>query len=115
VGPALVTGFPVEHASGAPPYALRVEWAGRTVTYSGDTEWTDRLLDAARGADLFVCEAYTFETKRRYHLDYRTLAANRPRLHCRRLVLTHMGPEMLARRAEADAECAEDGLVITVA
>jgi len=29
-------------------------------------------------------------------------------------VLTHMGPEMLARRAEADAECAEDGLVIVV-
>ena len=114
VGPTRVTGHPVEHASGATPYALRVEWAGRTVTYSGDTEWTDGLVDAARDADLFVCEAYTFDTPRRYHLDYRTLAANRARLSCRRLVLTHMGPEMLARRAEADAECAEDGLVVTV-
>ena len=114
VGPARVTGHPVEHASGATPFALRVEWAGRTVTYSGDTEWTDGLVDAARDADLFVCEAYTFDTPRRYHLDYRTLAANRARLSCRRLVLTHMGPEMLARRAEADAECAEDGFVIVV-
>jgi ribonuclease BN (tRNA processing enzyme) len=114
VGPARVTAFPVEHASGAPPYALRVAWHGRTVAYSGDTEWTDALVDAAREADVFVCEAYTFETPRRYHLDYRTLAAHRARLGCRRLVLTHMGPEMLARRAEADAECAEDGWAITV-
>jgi len=114
VGPVSVTGFPVEHASGAPPYALRVQWGGRVVAYSGDTEWTESLVEAASGADLFVCEAYTYETPRRYHLDFRTLAAHRERLGCRRLVLTHMGPEMLARRVESDAECAEDGLVIAL-
>jgi len=75
VGPTAVTAFPVIHASGAPSYALRVEYGGRTIAYSGDTEWTDSLVEAARGADLFVCEAYTFDRKIRYHLDYRTLAA----------------------------------------
>src|SRR5215831_7509536 len=50
MGSMTVTGFPVEHASGAPSYALRVEWAGRTVVYSGDTEWCDSLVDAAREA-----------------------------------------------------------------
>lgn len=114
VGPVAVTGLPVEHASGAPPYALRVQWAARVISYSGDTEWTESLVEAAAGADLFVCEAYTFETPRRNHLDFRTLAAHRDRLGCRRLVLTHMGPEMLARRAEAGVECAEDGLVIAL-
>ena len=112
VGPVSVTGVPVEHASGAPPYALRVQWGGRVVAFSGDTEWTESLVEAATGADLFVCEAYTYETPRRFHLDFRTLAAHRERLACRRLVLTHMGPEMLARRAESGVECAEDGLVI---
>ena len=115
VGLVVVTGFPVEHASGAPPYALRVEWSGRVVGYSGDTEWTESLVEAAAGADLFVCEAYTFETPRRHHLDFRTLSRHRERLGCRRLVLTHLGPEMLARRADAGVECAEDGLVIAVA
>ena len=112
VGPAVVTGLPVEHASGAPPYALRVQWGGRVVSYSGDTEWTESLVEAAAGADLFVCEAYTWQTPRRFHLDFSTLAVHRERLGCRRLVLTHMGPEMLARRAEAGVECAEDGMVI---
>ncbi len=112
VGAATVTPFVVEHASGAPAYALRVEYGGKVITYSGDTEWTESLVDAARGADLFVCEAYFFEKKIKYHLDYQTLRENRQRLDCRRVVLTHMSADMLGRRSEADVECAEDGQVI---
>jgi len=112
VGPTRVTAFPVEHASGAPSYALRLACGGREIAYSGDTEWTESLLEAARGTDLFICEAYTFERKIRYHLDYATLRAEAARLDCRRIVLTHMGPDMLARAAEAAHERAADGLLI---
>jgi ribonuclease BN (tRNA processing enzyme) len=114
IGPLTVTAFPVEHASGAPSYALRVGWAGKVVAYSGDTEWCEALVDAARGADLFVCEAYTFDRRIRYHLDHATLAQNLDRIGARRVILTHLGPEMLARRSEAAAECAEDGLVVEI-
>jgi len=114
VGPASVTPFVVKHASGAPAYALRVEYGGKVITYSGDTEWTESLVEAARGADLFVCEAYFFERKIKYHLDYQTLRENRHRLEFRRVVLTHMSADMLSRRDEADMECADDGLVITL-
>jgi ribonuclease BN (tRNA processing enzyme) len=77
VGAATVTPFLVQRASGAPPYALRVEYSGKILAYSGDTEWTESLVEVARGADLFVCEAYTFEKKIRYHLDYRTIVDRR--------------------------------------
>lgn len=114
VGPARVTAFSVEHASGAPAYALRVEYGGKIVTYSGDTEWTDALVEAAAGADVFVCEAYCYDRSIKYHLDYRTLMAHRERLRCRRLVLTHLGDDMLARGADLDIETAEDGRVLEV-
>ncbi len=114
LGPARVQAYPVEHASGAPAYALRLEWAGRTLAYSGDTEWCEALVAAARGADLFVCEAYTFERRVRYHLDHVTLAAGLGKIGARRVILTHLGPEMWARRAEAAAECADDGLTVDV-
>ncbi len=114
IGPLTVTAFPVEHASGAPAYALRVVWAGKVVAYSGDTEWCEALAEAGRGADLFVCEAYTFARRVRYHLDHATLAENLARIGARRVILTHLGPEMLARRSEAAAECADDGLVVEV-
>jgi ribonuclease BN (tRNA processing enzyme) len=67
LGPIRVTTYPVIHFCGAPPYALRVECDGRSIAYSGDTEWTDRLLEAAAGADLFVCEAYFFDKRVRFH------------------------------------------------
>jgi ribonuclease BN (tRNA processing enzyme) len=112
VGSLRVTAYPMVHFCGAPPYAVRVETDGRVIAYSGDTEWTDRLLDAARGADLFVCEAYTFEKPVRFHLDYRALMAHREALECDRLILTHMSPDMLARAGEIDVECAADGMVL---
>jgi ribonuclease BN (tRNA processing enzyme) len=111
LGGFAVTPYTVVHPSGAPPFALRVHVGGRVVAYSGDTEWTEALVEAARGADLFICEAYHFDKRVKYHLDWQTLRQARARLSCQRLVLTHMSGEMLARRGEVDAECAEDGAV----
>jgi ribonuclease BN (tRNA processing enzyme) len=115
VAGARVVAFAVEHPSGAPAYALRIEYGGRTLAYSGDTEWTESLVPAARDTDCFVCEAYTFDRKLRFHLDYATVRAEAERFRARRIMLTHMGPSMLARRAEAEFECASDGLVVTLA
>lgn len=112
LGPVRVSAHPVVHASGAPALAVRVECEGKAIGYSGDTEWTEALVDAARDTDVFVCEAYMFERKVKNHLDWATVRANRHRLGCRRLVLTHLGPEVLARLGEVDAECAADGLVV---
>ena len=109
-----MTPFAVAHASGAPSYALRVEYGGKVIAYSGDTEWTDALLDVARGADLFVCECNYFDKRVPGHLDYRTLASQRPRLECERIVITHMSEEMLARVEELGVQAAADGLVIAL-
>jgi len=114
LGAAVVTAFEVRHACGAPPYALRVEYGGKVITYSGDTEWTESLVDAARGADVFVCEAYYFEKAIRFHLDYATLRRQRARLECARVILTHMSQDMLRRIDDADLECADDGRVIAL-
>jgi ribonuclease BN (tRNA processing enzyme) len=91
---------------------LRVEVGGKIIGYSGDTEWTDALIRASQGADLFVCEAYFFDKRIKYHLDYRDLMAHRGELGCRRLLLTHMSDDMLGRIQDLDLEYAEDGKVI---
>jgi ribonuclease BN (tRNA processing enzyme) len=109
-----VIPYPVVHPSGAPPFALRLQAGGRTLVYSGDTEWTDALIEAARGADLFVCEAYTYERRIKFHLDWATLAAHRAALDCRRLVVTHMSEDMLGRLPDLDVEAAHDGLTLEV-
>lgn len=111
-GPFTVTGQEVDHASGAPPLALRIEAGGRSLAYSGDTAWTETLVTAARDADLFVCEAYFLSKRVPYHLDYETLAAHLPRIGARRVILTHMSADMLARVGTLPVTAAEDGLVV---
>jgi ribonuclease BN (tRNA processing enzyme) len=112
LGPAVVTPFEVPHSSDAPSYALRVLYGSKVITYSGDTGWTDNLLTAARGADLFVCECNFFDTRAPNHLDYRTLIGKRDQFECRRIVLTHMSDEVLARLDEVQLETAIDRGVI---
>jgi ribonuclease BN (tRNA processing enzyme) len=114
VGPSVVTPFEVIHSSGAPSYALRVEYGGKVVAYSGDTEWTDNLIKAAHEADLFICECNFFDQSAPGHLDYKTITARRSQFECERLVLTHMGDDVLGRLGDLDIETAADGLTIEV-
>ncbi len=109
IGSLVVTPYEVVHPSGAPSYALRVVCADKVVAYSGDTEWTDTLIRVAQGADLFICDCYSFDEYGWYHLDYQTLMEHRTELGCRRLVVTHMNAEMLRRIQTLDVEGAEDG------
>jgi ribonuclease BN (tRNA processing enzyme) len=116
-GGVTVTPFEVSHPSGAPPYALRFSVDGRTLAFSGDTEWVENLIDAASGADLYITECYAYESTARYHMNWRTIEAQVPRLHARKILLTHMGPEMLANQhnvTHAAVAIASDGLKIAM-
>ena len=114
IGALRVTPYEVVHACGAVPYGLRIELGGFTIGYSGDTEWTDNLIPAAAGTDLFISEAYFYDKPVRFHLDYATLARRRSQLGCRRLIVTHTGPDMLARVAELPVEAAYDGMEVSL-
>jgi len=48
----------------------------------------------------------------KFHLDYDTLRAHADELKPRRMLLTHMGPQVLARRGTLAWETAEDGQAI---
>jgi ribonuclease BN (tRNA processing enzyme) len=111
---AKVTATEVVHPSGAPAYALRVAAAGRTFAYTGDTEWVEALVDVARGADLFLCECSDYRPFAPYHMNYGNLLRRRADFECGRLMLTHLGVEMIARLAEIEVECLEDGQRVIV-
>jgi ribonuclease BN (tRNA processing enzyme) len=112
-GEVKVTPYPVVHGeSGGPFLAYRIEAEGRVITYSADTEWTDTLIPAARGADLFIAEAYYYDKIVKNHLSLKTLEAHLPEINAKRLVLTHMSEDMLARLGELPYTAAEDGMTV---
>lgn len=117
IGQATVTAYEVSHPSGAPSCALRFEADGRTLSYSGDTEWVDGVLPCADGADLFIAECYGYDKPVPYHTNWKTLAPNLARLGAKRVLITHMNDDMLAHQDEARATgvlLAEDGLTLDV-
>jgi ribonuclease BN (tRNA processing enzyme) len=115
LGGALVSALPVKHVAESDPHGLRVRLGNRLIAYSGDATWSDELARVAKGADLFICDASFFDTDDPTHISYRTLLSHRAELDCRRIVLTHLGAETLARIGELELEHAVDGSVFEVA
>jgi ribonuclease BN (tRNA processing enzyme) len=107
-----IEAFAVPHVAELVCFGFRIRVGGRTIVYSGDTGWTDAFVERTRGADLFICECSTFETRLDIHIAYPDIAARASTLGCRRLILSHLGAEPLRRRGEINLEVAEDGMVI---
>jgi ribonuclease BN (tRNA processing enzyme) len=99
------------HPSGENAYSLRIEVGGKVIACSGDTEWTDALAQAARGADLLIAEAYFYEKKVPFHLDYRTLVDMSAGLGIGRIVITHMSTDMLSKTGLVECDVADDGKI----
>jgi ribonuclease BN (tRNA processing enzyme) len=112
-GAVNVTPYPAVHGeSGGPFLAYRIEAEGRVIAYSADTEWTETLIPAARGADLFIAEAYYYDKVVKNHLSLKTLEAHLPEIKPKRLVLTHMSDDMLGRLDTLDYTAASDGMIV---
>ncbi|MBU2227206.1 MAG: MBL fold metallo-hydrolase [Proteobacteria bacterium] len=108
-----VKPFQAHHGNpGGPFFAYRLEAESRAVAYTGDTEWTDDLIQAAANADLFVAEAYFFDKRVRLHLDLETLVEKLPLIQPKRHILTHMSDDMLERLESLQHETAYDGKVV---
>lgn len=114
IGSANVTGFPVIHVPETNPLALRLELEGCVLAYSGDTEWTDELLAVADGADVFLCECSTLDLEVPGHLNMKTLVSKREALRCERVILIHMGQDVLSAPPPAGFELARDGMRVTL-
>jgi ribonuclease BN (tRNA processing enzyme) len=104
--------FRVPHQEKDISLGYRVRTDGKAVLYSGDCGWNEGLITHSRGTDLFICECCYFSTQTNFHISYPQIAEQRHRLGCKRLILSHIGREVLERTTEVTIECAYDGLVI---
>lgn len=102
IGPFTITPYPVRHPI-EESYALRVEahepgpdgeLLTSVLTYSGDTDTCQGLVDAAKDSDMFLCEA-AFEEGRDdaidgVHLTGKRAGAMATQAGAERLLLTHI-------------------------
>ena len=70
------------------------------------------MISLSADADLFLTECTFFKTRMETHLSYPQIAVNRERFSARRMILTHLGREVLERLSKIDMEIASDGMTI---
>ncbi|NQU60791.1 MAG: MBL fold metallo-hydrolase [Rhodospirillales bacterium] len=110
-----VLPFQARHSAGeGPALALRITVDGKIITYSGDGGWSDDLLAAADGADLFIAECYFYDKQVDYHMSLTTLELHMAEINAKRVILTHMDDDVLERVQSLDLETAEDGKIIEI-
>jgi ribonuclease Z len=102
-GVVRVRAISVAHGGWKHAYAYRFEAGGKTVVISGDTAYSERLAEAAKGCDILVHEVYSrkgWEGRspewQRYHAAYHTSGVELGRLAAiarpKALVLYHQLP-----------------------
>ncbi|MDP9181486.1 MAG: MBL fold metallo-hydrolase [Actinomycetota bacterium] len=93
LGPFTITSIKVNHPIEC--HGLRVEAGGKVLTYSGDTAACPELVELARDADLFLCEASWPSVPTPppgIHLTGREAGEHAAQAGAKRLLLTHLMP-----------------------
>lgn len=94
---------PVEHTPQSVAFRLSGP-GGRSLVYSGDTDFSERLIELAHQADLLICESSFPEgSKVSGHLTPALAGEIASRAGVRQLVLTHFYPA--CAQADVAAEC----------
>ena len=112
IGPVEVYPLQMVHHHTKVAYGYKVKAEKKVLAYSGDTEWTDALIELADGCDLFICESYRYERTLPFHMSYKQIEARRSEFKCQRLLLTHLHADALARIDDIRDEVAYDGMRI---
>jgi len=129
-----VTAFLVNHKPVDPAYGYRIDFGDRSVVISGDTTYSQSLIDHSQGVDLLVHEIMSVKDKlleknprlqkiQRYHTSPQQLIEVLNKTNPRATVLTHVilvginKEDVIAKvsdKFEGDLQIAEDLMIIEV-
>jgi ribonuclease BN (tRNA processing enzyme) len=112
LGPFEVTSALTNHPIEC--HGLRLSAGGKTLAYSADTGASDALVELARDADVFLCEASWEDSPDNppgVHLSGREAGEHAQRAGARLLLLTHIVAWADADRIQAEAASAYAGQI----
>jgi ribonuclease BN (tRNA processing enzyme) len=114
LGPIFITPYAAVHTEETNPMSLRVEVAGKVVSYTGDSAWNENIVKVSKDADLFICECYYYEKPVRFHMNYPDIKAHWNEFGAKRVVLTHLSREMIKYKDSVPEACAYDGMEVNL-
>ncbi len=116
--------FEVEHTMLA--YGVRIKADGKTIVYTGDTQFFPGLIDFAKDADLFISEATVLEKNKNYALGRHLTAIQAGEIarkaNVKKFLPTHFFPEydlnVVKKEIEEgygkEVDMAEEGMILDI-
>jgi ribonuclease BN (tRNA processing enzyme) len=104
-----IHAYRMQHIEREPCLGYRLEHGNKAVAFTGDTIWCDSIPAMSQGADLLVTECTDFDCGSPVHLSYTELRQHRAEIGAKRIVLTHVGDDLLKNRARVRLHIARDG------
>ncbi|MDZ7375727.1 MAG: MBL fold metallo-hydrolase [candidate division KSB1 bacterium] len=100
-----VRTIPVKHSQSAIAYRVESE-SGRSIVYSGDTDYCPEIIELAYQADLLILEcSFPDDAKVAGHLTPSLAAEIASSAQCKHLILTHLYPPIEPLEAEIQQRC----------
>jgi ribonuclease BN (tRNA processing enzyme) len=106
-----ITAFPANHSEHVLPHSIKISVGEKSIGFSGDTAWTEDLIEVAKNTDLFICECNFYSNEHEGHLNYRILEKKKGLLKSSRMLLSHLGDEMLNKVQDVELEVCEDNRI----
>jgi ribonuclease BN (tRNA processing enzyme) len=103
-----IHAYQMQHAGRFPCLGYRIEYGRNAVAFTGDTTWCDSIPAMSRGANLLLTECTDFDQRTPVHLSYTQLREHRAEIGAKRIVLTHVGDDLLKNRAKVRIHIARD-------
>ena len=104
-----IHAYRMKHIDREPCLGYRIEHRRKVLALTGDTTWCDSIPAMSQGASLLVSECTDFDRPTPVHLSYTQLRRHRAELGAKRIVLTHVGDDLLKNRAGVRYHIARDG------
>jgi len=104
-----IHAYRMKHIAREPCLGYRLEHRRKILALTGDTTWCDSIPAMSQGANLLVSECTDFDKRTPVHLSYTQLRAHQAELDAKRIVLTHVGDDLLKNRAKVRCHIARDG------
>ena len=93
--------------------AYRVEHNGKVIVYTGDTEYTDSLMEICKGADLVIMECGQPDTDSEIvHMTPSKCAKVASQANIKKMVLVHLYPQLSPSTALSEARKGFEGEVV---
>jgi len=104
-----IHAYRMKHIDREPCLGYRIEHRRKVLAITGDTTWCDSIPAMSQGANLLVSECTDFDLQTPVHLSYTQLREHRAEIGAKRIVLTHIGADLLKNRAKVRHHIARDG------